>query len=301
MQPGQEWCLECGTARPDRLSAARPSWRGGAAVLVVTGVLAVGAAAAAWAGLSADAKRVAADTTQAALPQPAQQQPAQATPPPAATTAQPPASTATPPAATTSKSATPSAAKAPATSTPATPAAPAAPQTSSTTSSASKPKDTTSPQHTKPVGKLVAVDLQPADAKTYNPYNRPGAEQADPKLAIDGNKQTAWTASLNPSADGQSAIGVDLALGKLTGVRQLKLSTPTPGMTVELYGARSTDVPVSVQDPEWTHIATQLDVSKDGTIRLGSGTDKYRHLLIWITEGAPQGEQVSLGELKVYA
>jgi len=67
MEPGQEWCLECGAARPDRLNAW-PGWAGGAAVLAVTGVLAAGAVAAAWAGLSADSKKVAASTTQAALP-----------------------------------------------------------------------------------------------------------------------------------------------------------------------------------------------------------------------------------------
>jgi hypothetical protein len=295
MAPGQEWCLECGTARPDRLAAARPSWRGGAAVLAITGVLAIGAAAAAWAGLSADAKRVAADDTQAALP--AQTQPA----PPAAQTQPPPASTQAAPAPAPAKKTPPPAAKTPSTATPATPASPAAPAASSTAApAATKPKDTTAPQHSKPVAKLVAVKLDPADAKTYNPYNRAGAEQADPTLAIDGDAKTAWTASLDPAAGGQSAIGVDLALGRLRGVRQLKLSTPTPGMTVEIYGARSTDAPVSVQDPDWTHIATQLDVAKDGTIRLGSGEDEYRHLLVWITEAPPEGGQVSLGELKVY-
>jgi hypothetical protein len=295
MAGGQEWCLECGTARPDRLAAARPSWRGGAAVLAVTGVLAVGAAAAAWAGLSADAKRVAADNTQAALP--AQTQPA----PPAAQTQPPPAPAQPAPAAQApAKKSTPPAAKPPATATPATPAAPSAPQASSKAATTSTPKETTAPQHSKPVAKLVAVKLEPSAAKTYNPYNRPGAEQADPKLAIDGDKSTAWNATLDASAGGQSAIGIDLALGKLRGVRQLKLATPTPGMTIELYGARSTDAPVSVQDPDWTHIATQLDVAKDGTIRLGSGADEYRHLLIWITEGPPQEQQVSLGELKVY-
>lgn len=295
MQPAQEWCLECGTARPDRLTAVRPSWRGGAAVLAVTGVLAVGAVAAAWAGLSADAKRVAADTTQAALPPGAAQQ--QAAPP--AATPQPPPAAAPPPATTTPpKTSTPPAAKAPATPTR---SAPAATPKATTKAPAAKPKDTTAPQHTKPVAKLVAVDLQPQDAKTYNPYNRTGAESADPKLAIDGDAKTAWTASLDAATGGQSAIGVDLALGKLTGLRTLKLGTPTPGMTIEIYGARTQDAPVSVQDPGWTHIATQLDVAKDGTIRLGGGTDKYRHLLIWITEAPPEGGQVSLSELKLFA
>ena len=91
---------------------------------------------------------------------------------------------------------------------------------------------------------------------------------------------------------GEDSVGIEVSVKHL--------AATLPGMTIEIYGARSTDAPVSVQDPEWTHIATQLDVAKDGTIRLGAGEDKYRHLLIWITEGAPEGQQVSLGELKVY-
>ena len=72
-------------------------------------------------------------------------------------------------------------------------------------------------------------------------------------------------------------------------------------MTVEIYGARGEDAPVSVQDPDWTHITTQLDVAKSGRIRLGSGKAQYRHLLVWITEAAPQADKVALGELKLFS
>jgi hypothetical protein len=151
------------------------------------------------------------------------------------------------------------------------------------------------------VAKLVAVDLKPEAASTYNPYNRAGAESADARLTVDGDPKTAWTASVDPAASGRTAIGVDVALGTLTGLRSLKLSTPTSGMTIELYGAKTKDAPVSVQDPGWTHITTQLDVAASGRIRLGDGTERYRHLLIWITEAPPQGTQVALGELQLFA
>src|SRR3954462_6527739 len=103
LQPDQDWCLECGTAQPDR-PGARPGWRTAAAVLATTGVraarpatgvLAPGAVAAAYAGLSPDAKKSAAPNAQAALPpQPAAQPPAAApAPAPAPAPAQPPAAT----------------------------------------------------------------------------------------------------------------------------------------------------------------------------------------------------------------
>jgi hypothetical protein len=287
----QDWCLECGTAQPDR-PGVRPTWRTAAAVLVTTGVLAAGAVAAASAGLSADAKQAAAPSAQAALP---------AAPPPAAATppapAAPPAQT-TPPAAATPapkpSPATPPAAKTPAPTPPApTPPAASAPKPTTTQKkpAAEKPK-TPSP------GPLAAIALKPEAAAVYNPYARPETDFTDPKLALDGDKATAWTASF--SGD-DTLLGVVLDLGRSKGARALQLVTSTPGMTVEIYAARGAQPPVSVQDPGWDHVATQLDVADDGRIRLGDGTKKYRWILVWPTEGpADGGTQVAVSELKVY-
>jgi hypothetical protein len=295
LQPDQDWCLECGTAQPDR-PGARPGWRTAAAVLATTGVLASGAVAAAYAGLSADARKAAAPNAQAALPA---QPPAQVTPPPAAT---PPAATTPPP--TPPKSTTPPAAKTPAPTPPASTATPPAaktttPSTSTTTTKkpTTTPSDTTTTKSPSP-GPLAAIKLDPEAAQTYNPYARPATDFTDAKLTLDGDQATAWTASFN-GAD--ALLGVVLDLGKSKGVRALQLVTTTPGMTVEVYGARGAQPPVSVQDPKWDHVATQLDVAKDGRIRLGDGSDKYRWVLVWPTEGPPDGStQVAISELKAY-
>jgi hypothetical protein len=288
MAAGQEWCLECGEARPDRLAGA-PGWRGGATVLAVTGVLVAGAVAAAWAGLSADARRVAAPNAQASLP--AQPPPAQTAPP---AQAAPPAQTTPPPAAKAPKAkhhaakpktSTPPAAKAPATPAPAPAAkAPAKPTTQA------KPKPVTA--------KLVAVDLKPEAASTYNPYARGESDFTDAKAALDGDKSTAWTATFSGSQSG--AVGVDLALDTAAGVRALQVRTTTPGMTVEIYASRSESEPVSIQDPGWDHLATQLDVGSSERIRLGDGKTRYRHVLIWPTEAPPQGDHVALSELELF-
>ena len=301
LEPDQDWCLECGTAQPDR-PGVRTSWHGAAAVLAACGVLVSGAAAAAYAGLSSDAKKAAAPNAQAALPpQPAAPAPA----PPAQTT--PPAAT-TPPPATAAPKTPPPAAKTPtptppastATPTPTPTPKPAAP-TTSTKPATTKPKTPATTQTTpkKPSpGPLAAIKLQPDAAQTYNPYARPATDFTDSKLTLDGDKTTAWTANFN---GGDALVGVVLDLGKSQGVRALQLVTATPGMTVEIYGARGAQPPSSMQDPKWDHIATQLDVAKDGRIRLGDGTDKYRWVLAWPTEGpADGGTQVGISELKVY-
>ena len=299
---GQDWCLECGTAQPEA-ELARPSWRSAAAVLAATGLLAAGAVAAAYAGLSADAKKAAAPNAQAALPTtpdvpPAQQQPAAPTPPPAQTTP-PPATTTPPPAA---KTPVPTPPASTATPTP-TPTPPAATKPSTPSGTTSKPQTTTTEKAAPkkaPAGPLVAVKLTDADVAVYNPYGRAESDFTDPKATVDGDPATAWTAKLNSG----SPVGVVLDAGKSLGLRSLTLSTPTPGMTVEIYAARGAQPPVSIQDPKWEHVATQLDVAKTQRIRLGDGTDEYRWVAIWPTEAPPDAEpgaeQVALSELKLF-
>ena len=291
MAPEQDWCLECGAAQPER-SGLRPPWRTGVAVLATTGVLAAGAVAAAYAGLSQDAKRAAAPNAQASLPAPAATPPA-APPPPAATTPAAPA----PAPSTTPK---PAAVTPPAPSTPTPPVTPAptAPAATKPAAPVAPKKTTTSPAPKANTGPLVALRLKPTAASTYNPYARPTTDFTDAKLALDGNKATSWTASFN---GGDALVGVLLDLGSSQGLRALQLATTTPGMTVEVYGARGAQPPVSIQDPKWDHITTQLDVAKDGRIVLGDGVDRYRWLLLWPTQGpADGGNQVAVSELKVY-
>jgi hypothetical protein len=287
MDAGQDWCLECGEARTDRLAGA-PSWRSGAAVLGVTGVLVAGAVAAAWAGLSADARRVAAPDAQASLPAPA---PAPPAPPPSQT--QPPAPATPPPAAAPKAK---QAAKKPKTSTPPAVKTPAAP--APVAKAPVKPKTTAPAKPKTATAKLVALDLADDAATTYNPYARPENDFTDAKLTLDGDRATAWTATFSGSQSG--AVGVDLAFDKAAGVRALQVRTATPGMTLEIYASRSSSEPVSIQDPGWDHLATQLDVGSNERIRLGDGTVRYRHVLIWPTEAPPEGDHVALNELELF-
>ena len=52
MEPGQDWCLQCGAGAPGSLDAGGPSWRSAAVILTATAVLVLGAAAAAYAALN---------------------------------------------------------------------------------------------------------------------------------------------------------------------------------------------------------------------------------------------------------
>src|SRR3954466_5501580 len=92
-QPGQDWCLSCGTAA-GRI-ASRAGVRSAMTVFGLTALLVAGAVGASYAALRED-QTVPPSQSAAAAAQVAQAPPAATTPPPAATT--PPASTTTTPA-----------------------------------------------------------------------------------------------------------------------------------------------------------------------------------------------------------
>jgi hypothetical protein len=296
---GQDWCLECGIAQPDR-TGSRTGWRSAAAVLTATGILASGAVAAAYAGLSADSRKAAAPNAQAALPPQTPDVPPEPTPPPA-----PPAEPTPPADAQPADPGAPPAEEPPAPTPPADPPAPtpppAPPADEGADDTADKPAKEDKPDEgvKKPRnGKMVALELPRESAQIYNPYGRPeGTYTTDAGLALDGDPATTWTSTLDGSG---SPVGIVIDAGEKVGVRRLDLTTTTPGMTVEVYGARGAQPPVSIQDPKWTHLATQLDVAPDGRIRLGEGLDEFRWVAIWPTEPPPDATQIAIGELKLY-
>jgi hypothetical protein len=278
----QDWCLECGTGMP---RGSRPGWRPIVGVLGTTLLLVGGALTASYAALSAKSRRATANdgSTLAQVPlaptKTADQQPTgfvtetvaaaaarrRAAAPPAATAAAKPA-----------KPATKGKAK----------AAPV--------KTARKPKALP-----KPTGPLRALSLGAGAASIYNPYGRPDSDFTSSASAVDGNPGSSWTAAVGPNGPDKMAVGLDLDLERTQGVRALEVVTSTPGMTVEIYGARGSQ-PVSIVDPAWIHLTSTRDLGRSQRLSLGDGGSPIRHLLVWITQGPPQAQKVALSELKVY-
>jgi hypothetical protein len=317
MAPGQDWCLECGTAAPGRIGG-KPGWRAGATVVGITLLLVAGAVAASYAALSGDANR------EAAKPAPPSATPvAQA--PPAAVPGQPgavaPGATipgATTPGATTPGVTTPSAIKPPRifpqgnqapsavnqTPIPTTQTPTVTPSPGATTPTPTTPS---TPKPTKPAGpQTIALG---ADALSlYDPYKNATA-QGDPADADDNNGDTAWFVTSKNAAS--MGVGMLVDLESARGVKVLGLVTKTPGFRVEVYGADS-ELPADVLDTRWTHIRDRSRVdetSKDGTkagdamerIVLGGGTSKYRYMLLWFTTPPDAGPTVRLTQVVLQA
>jgi hypothetical protein len=309
MEPGQDWCLACGTAA-GRI-ASRPGARSAMTVFGLTALLLAGAVGASFAALSED-RTVPPSQSAAQVAQ------APATAPPAATT--PPASTTTTPApgTTTGESTIPkvkvpsNAAPAPAPKTATTPPAaprttqppatststPAPPATSTPSSGGSQTStgSTTTPKPTAP----VAIDLNGSAASIYDPYRRASAVGV-PANALDGDGSTSWYVD---TAAGAPAIGVGFAvnLGSARGIKSIDITTPTPGFKVEIYASDEATPPPAITDTRWAHITDKSDVGSDGKthIVLGAGTSKYQTLLLWITKPPADGTRVRISELKVF-
>ena len=119
--------------------------------------------------------------------------------------------------------------------------------------------------------------------------------------ALDGDTTTSWY--VDPKDPQQVAVGYAVDLGKLQGIREIKLQTPTPGFRVEVYATDVTELPPDILDTRWSHIkdVSNVGAKDDGkqTIVLGAGTTKYRNVLLWFTQPPTDGPRLRITELNL--
>jgi hypothetical protein len=314
LQPGQDWCLECGAGAPGSLEAGGPGWRSATIALAATGVLVLGAAAAGYAALS-------------------QKSPPKA-PPKVVTVARtipaPASPTTTPPALSTPSTPTPNAGLgSPSSTTPGIAAkAPKIPLTAPTSKRAKAPK--TSAGLLGGLGAIKAkgksgggggtggsgsgahaptpILLDTDAASTYNPYSYPESEFGDPRLATDGEAGTGWTAIVQPAVAPKMAVGLMIDLKAPQRVGSLTMITSTPGMTVQAYGANGEAPPSSITDPAWTPLSPPFDAKNRKThLKLRNSQHAFRFVVVWINQapasavGTPQAPgHVAIDELELF-
>jgi hypothetical protein len=307
MEAEQDWCLNCGTAAPGSLGE-RPGWRAASTVIALALLLVLGAIGAGYAALTGDSK----PQQQASTPPAAAQPPAAQTTPPATT---PPATDGEAQPTTPTQTAKPQTlpkVKAPSTGatqgSPVTPTPPAsAPSTGAGTGTGTG-TGTTPPATSTPSGTTTepadtgpqAIALNGDAGTVYDPYTRVKAS-GEATRALDGDTTTSWY--VDPKDPTQIAVGYAVDLGKLQGVRQIELQTPTPGFRVEIYATDEAELPPNILDTRWSHIkdVSNVGVKDDGKqkIVLGAGTTKYRNVLLWFTQPPTDAPRLRLTELKL--
>ena len=282
LEPGQDWCLDCGSAvRSAGSMRGYPLSLVGAAV-----VLAVAAAASAYAALATPKPKAAAHHT-VYIQQVAPAPPAAVVPPVAPVVpASKPKHVIAPkvPATVAPVTATP----APAATTPAT--------TPTTTTTTTTPK-AVAPKPAAPVKILLDTNA----ASTYNPTNLPATSFGDPASAIDGDTTTAWTYQLDPTTAGVTQVGLAIDMQHAQTVRGVELNTSSKGISIVLYGAVGA-APATITDPLWIKLASVAHLPDTATLKLTNpALRKLRTILVWITN-APTKQTtgtVGIAELSV--
>jgi hypothetical protein len=155
------------------------------------------------------------------------------------------------------------------------------------------------------------ISLTSDAGSIYDPYQR-AAQAGEASKALDGKPSTAW--SVTAKSPDQMDVGYTVDLGKLRGVRELELFTSTPGFRIEVYATDEVSLPPDILDTRWSHITNRSDVdsapaadAQDGNtagdgkerIVLGSGSSKYRHVLLWFTQPPKDGATIKISELRL--
>ena len=125
---------------------------------------------------------------------------------------------------------------------------------------------TTTPADTGP----KPIELNGDAGTIYDPFKRAKAS-GETTRALDGDPTTSWY--VDPTIPTQIAVGYVVDLGKLQGVRQINLQTPTPGFRVEIYATDETTPPPDILDTRWSHIK---DVSNVGAKDRRQAEDRAR-------------------------
>jgi hypothetical protein len=286
MVAGQDWCLQCGAGATGSLGT--PGWRPAATVAGLVLVLVLAAAAAAIAALGkGSAKAPVVTTTVAQAPAPSTATTTTATTPGAAgsTPAKSalPLGAAKPPKIPLTQS-TPKASEKATTTTPSTETNAATTPTGTTPSSGSSGTG----EKTNDESQQAAIELDTDAASTYNPYAYPASEFSGPSLVIDDDPSTAWTAQVNPATAPKMAEGVLLDLKDTQRVAVLQLITSTPGMKVQVYGAKGHTAPESITDTAWKPLSAPKVIKKKKTrFALRDSGKEFTFITLWISE-APQ-------------
>jgi hypothetical protein len=135
-----------------------------------------------------------------------------------------------------------------------------------------------------------------AAAVAYAPYAASTVDLGDPSRAVDGSTRTVWKAPAAADPTAPPQLGLYIDLGSKEQLRRLKLQTPTPGMSIEIYGARH-GPPATITEPGWDHLASRSGIAAQTKVKLGDR--RYRYVLVWIVGAPPDGARPAISELSL--
>src|SRR5919198_282730 len=173
-----------------------------------------------------------------------------------------------------------------------------------------QPPPATPPAQTTPAPATPPAQTTPAPS-AHSPSGSKGGGL--PKVSAPKSSSgpgTSWF--VESKTPGDMGVGYVVDVGKLRGIREIRLATSTPGFRVEVYATDEAALPPDILDTRWSHIKNRSDVdgradTSDGNkaadgkerIVLGSGSSKYRQVLLWFTRAPKDGPRIKISELQL--
>jgi putative peptidoglycan lipid II flippase len=147
------------------------------------------------------------------------------------------------------------------------------------------------------LGPGATETVTPADAIAFDPHREDGENDADAPLAIDGDEATAWRTSTYENPDItvlKPGVGIVLDLGGRRTISGLRVTSPTPGWTAEVYVLD--DVPGGPIVDEHDPVAAESGI--DGDLDIGFAGREGAVVVLWITNTGAE-KQVTVSEATV--
>jgi serine/threonine-protein kinase len=119
-------------------------------------------------------------------------------------------------------------------------------------------------------------------------------------LAIDGDRNTAWTTESYTNANlAKAGVGIYVDASPRTTARQLRILTTTPGWSATIYAGNTQPAHGVWPIPGWAIVGSVSNVRRQEDIALTSDGTPYRYFLVWITSLGSH-DQVAINELTLY-
>jgi eukaryotic-like serine/threonine-protein kinase len=149
-------------------------------------------------------------------------------------------------------------------------------------------------------GGVAQVPLRADAAHDYDPLGDGAEHREDTAFAVDNNRATYWrTETYRGGALAKAGVGLYLDASPGTIVKQLRIETPTPGFSADVYTAADR-LPTTLPDAGWSKVATVPSVGANQTVDLDTAGQRVRYVLLWITKLPPGGDRVQLSELALF-
>jgi tRNA A-37 threonylcarbamoyl transferase component Bud32 len=157
----------------------------------------------------------------------------------------------------------------------------------------------------------AAIRLSQTAAHDYNPFGTGPENPNMIQFVIDNDPSTSW--STEQYYDGtlrkQGGVGVGLYVDAQPGViaKEIELQTPTPGFTVQIYGANhiatfpyGNSTPLAARG--WQGPLGQSSSVRDGDhVLIATGGRRFRYYLVWLTQLPPGQQAAQISELTLFA